>query len=581
MSPREVQGLQNLAQAHGTSLTINPHTGMPEAFSLNSLLPMLGGLALGIVAPAALPWAAGGMGLYDVAKGKNLLQTAGDVSSVLSGGSLASGFGAAGAATTPAAAGAAETAKDVVPAAAGSITPDKVMGLPDGVDATKALNVNMAGTGGNIPIPEGYGAAGTPGTYFDKSTGDMFSTTSGDAGKIFQQSAQPIVPSPASPDLTQALSKEQLASGREAFTAATPSERAAMAQRGLSGWVDPSNKAVGFGTPFQNMGMIDKAGLASTAMDVMKENAKKPEEHKPVYYITDPKTGKPLYSAGTINPNIAKLGYIPAGEQAFTGQGFNEGVYSYSPTEYKPVPGMRSGGLAGLAHYDGGGAVPQSKGQQILATNAPMPTAQQGTNQAALQNMNTMFANQAMTSAYPQMNQPAPSPQANTDWMAHYNQMIGVGAQPTAPSQVTDPLAAAAANYDAEQAAKAAEEEASADPYGNKFDPFGRDRSTQHMATGGLANLGGTYKAGGKLLRGPGDGMSDSIPAVIGGQKPQRAALADGEFVIPADVVSHLGNGSTEAGSRKLYAMMDKIRHARTGRKKQAPAVKAERYMPA
>ena len=74
--------------------------------------------------------------------------------------------------------------------------------------------------------------------------------------------------------------------------------------------------------------------------------------------------------------------------------------------------------------------------------------------------------------------------------------------------------------------------------------------------------------------------MSDSIPAVIHGSKPQRAALADGEFVIPADVVSHLGNGSTEAGSRKLYQMMDKVRQARTGRKQQAPAVKADRYLP-
>jgi hypothetical protein len=81
------------------------------------------------------------------------------------------------------------------------------------------------------------------------------------------------------------------------------------------------------------------------------------------------------------------------------------------------------------------------------------------------------------------------------------------------------------------------------------------------------------------MLKGPGDGMSDSIPGVIGGRQPAR--LADGEFVVPADVVSHLGNGSTDAGARKLYGMMDKIRKARTGKKKQAPAVKADKYMPA
>lgn len=89
------------------------------------------------------------------------------------------------------------------------------------------------------------------------------------------------------------------------------------------------------------------------------------------------------------------------------------------------------------------------------------------------------------------------------------------------------------------------------------------------------------YLAGGKLLEGEGDGMSDSIPAVIRGKGVQRAALADGEFVVPADVVSHLGNGSTKAGAKKLYAMMDRIREARTGRTKQAPAVKADKYLPA
>ena len=89
------------------------------------------------------------------------------------------------------------------------------------------------------------------------------------------------------------------------------------------------------------------------------------------------------------------------------------------------------------------------------------------------------------------------------------------------------------------------------------------------------------YLAGGKLLEGEGDGMSDSIPAVIRGKGVQRAALADGEFVVPADVVSHLGNGSTKAGAKKLYAMMDRIREARTGRTRQSPAVKANKYLPA
>jgi hypothetical protein len=103
----------------------------------------------------------------------------------------------------------------------------------------------------------------------------------------------------------------------------------------------------------------------------------------------------------------------------------------------------------------------------------------------------------------------------------------------------------------------------------------------EYAASGGImgASLGG-YAAGGnpRLLKGPGDGMSDNIPAVIGRRQPAR--LADGEFVVPADVVSHLGNGSTEAGAKKLHSMMDNVRKARTGKKKQAPAVKANRFIP-
>ena len=101
----------------------------------------------------------------------------------------------------------------------------------------------------------------------------------------------------------------------------------------------------------------------------------------------------------------------------------------------------------------------------------------------------------------------------------------------------------------------------------------------QEMAQGGMAGLGG-YAAGGnpRLLKGPGDGMSDDIPATINGRQPAR--LADGEFVVPADVVSHLGNGSTDAGAKKLHDMMTKVRSARTGNPKQGKQIKAEKFIP-
>ena len=94
------------------------------------------------------------------------------------------------------------------------------------------------------------------------------------------------------------------------------------------------------------------------------------------------------------------------------------------------------------------------------------------------------------------------------------------------------------------------------------------------MATGGLANLKrGTY------LRGGTDGMADKLRTSIDGGQP--AALSHGEFVVPADVVSHLGNGNSDAGAKRLYAMMDKVRQARTGSKKQGKQIDPNKYMPA
>jgi hypothetical protein len=116
----------------------------------------------------------------------------------------------------------------------------------------------------------------------------------------------------------------------------------------------------------------------------------------------------------------------------------------------------------------------------------------------------------------------------------------------------------------------------------------------QRMAQGGIADYNGyssggglksynlgDYSDGGRLLKGPGDGVSDSIPASIGDRQPAR--LADGEFVVPARIVSELGNGSTEAGARKLYEMMDRVQKQRgktTGKGKVAVNSKADKHMP-
>jgi hypothetical protein len=114
-------------------------------------------------------------------------------------------------------------------------------------------------------------------------------------------------------------------------------------------------------------------------------------------------------------------------------------------------------------------------------------------------------------------------------------------------------------------------------PVTMKANPNAPDMSG--YANGGIMSLGG-YADGGnpRLLKGPGDGMSDNIPATIANKQPAR--LADGEFVVPADVVSHLGNGSTDAGAKKLHDMMTNVRKARTGNPKQGKQINPDKFVP-
>lgn len=117
---------------------------------------------------------------------------------------------------------------------------------------------------------------------------------------------------------------------------------------------------------------------------------------------------------------------------------------------------------------------------------------------------------------------------------------------------------------------------------GSVDDEYGMDEA-RGMMQGNLQKglFGQGYATGGtpRFLSGGGDGMSDDIPATINGNQPAR--LADGEFVIPADVVSHIGNGSSKAGAKQLYSMMNKVRKARTGNPKQGKQINPSKYLPA
>jgi hypothetical protein len=196
----------------------------------------------------------------------------------------------------------------------------------------------------------------------------------------------------------------------------------------------------------------------------------------------------------------------------------------------------------------------------------------------------------------------APQVDANAQYAEYLKQTMGTPNQmqaPTAPPPTTTNLASSGYAYDPikqqyAQIQGSLEDEgekkkkASRPVYTGNRGGMGASASNaggRFAGGGGISDAGynlGGYSDGGRLLRGPGDGVSDSIPAMIGKRQPAR--LADGEFVVPARIVSELGNGSTEAGARKLYAMMDRIQKARgktVGKGKVAKNSRSEKYLPA
>ena len=173
----------------------------------------------------------------------------------------------------------------------------------------------------------------------------------------------------------------------------------------------------------------------------------------------------------------------------------------------------------------------------------------------------------------PNAKQPTPEEKAQQQNELAAKTALNSGVQVGAPVQqtVVDPQ---------QQAAMLAMQQRLSLPVntGVPFREVGSTDSTA-FAQGGLMGLakGGTPNAP-RYLQGKTDGMADKIPAQIDGQQP--AALAHGEFVVPADVVSHLGNGNSDAGADVLYKMMDKIRMARTGRKSQGKQINPNKFTP-
>lgn len=257
----------------------------------------------------------------------------------------------------------------------------------------------------------------------------------------------------------------------------------------------------------------------------------------------------PNFQPSRATPNVYTPRYAAEGGIMMAAGG------TYDDEPYGDVPGMASGGIASYAR----GRRVDSQAQldeymKMMEGETPQqaaaPSYVGSTGIIPLDNMNTRYKD-ALTASMIRMGE------------------AGSRANYTPYSKMQRPNALGGINLSApgvkKEAASASDDE--------------RDAAAGGIMQADKYNMGG-YASGSvpRLLKGPGDGMSDNIPASIDGRQPAR--LADGEFVIPADVVSHLGNGSTEAGAKHLHKMMTDVRKDRTGNPKQGKEIVAQKYIP-
>jgi len=510
MSPQEVHGLQSLAKAHGTSLTINPHTGMPEAFSLGGFfkaaLPMIAGFALG----------PGGFGL-----GESLFGAGSFMSSALGSGLLVGGL--TGLATGNLGQGLMAGLGAYGGHGLGDMFSKLGTAAPVTSDmATKALEsqtgANLVGgneigmfnqfpgsVSGASPFADA-GLSNIPASGGEVGMANSFPKTMGGSGPINPVSAFNTTGFSNSGKGVSSLFEEGGWDRAKNILGTQGTPGGTSLVKDINGVPVEIPTAAKAGTPLTNMQMVGKlaptaGGLALGAFgdDLMPKEPELKDRQKRIQTGTDAQ-GNPIYTY------MAEAAYSP-----YETLNLNNPLANYPDRKQAPalvLPETRLAAEGGMINsFAGGGSVPG------------MPTP----------------FNSGVSDQY---NIPDGTQAQNTP-----SSPYGLGRLSTLASQQSN-----------EQA------------------------KTLGYADGGLTALshGGTPQAGG-YLDGQGDGMSDSIPATIEGKQPAR--LADGEFVVPADVVSHLGNGSSKAGSKRLYAMLDKVRKARTGHTKQGRQINPNKFL--
>ena len=609
MTKGEIKGLQALALAHGGSLTINPNTGLAEAGFLKRLLPTLAGAALaatGVGAPMAALLVGGGYGLATGSITKGLMAGLG----AFGGAGLTSSLGALGAEATAAA------------------------GQQAATEGFKTIG-EQAITSGLENLPVGSGGVGVPtesGMYFPGATPGAGTEVAGAAGtNYYQQAAQNYI----TPQNFPGLTPEQITSSQAGLPEAMRQGAAPEQYMGSLGRASAAQS----GTTTGNIsrGIKEVFSSPSAAGSFVKDNALTlggallpgiDQEQKPPAGYTEDEYDRYLkgfrmspnyqaYEAPRPNPYYQAKYAAQGGIMQLQGGGGPVERMSMMNTAMNPQGGLYPQGMIDKTQYatptqrpvsaemvDEAPAYERSS-PMLMAEGGQIPISLQGSVNLNPNNMASRAFSGAATSGpsmgpqgqispgYGMQGTPQPQLAVLPRFEGSMTGGPGMGPQgqisPGGPGGIGAAQLAVLPRTMAEGGIAGILEAAKSQGYTPmEYDQiYGRGNALQDMqaamkrakyASGGISSLGG-YSDGGRMLKGPGDGMSDSIPGVIAGKQPAR--LADGEFVVPADVVSHLGNGSTDAGAKRLYSMMDKVRKARTGNKKQGKQINPNRFMPA
>jgi hypothetical protein len=533
MNQEEVQGLQALAKKHGTSLTINPDTGMPEAFKLGGVFKALIPIAAGMMFPGAPAF----MG--------SMFQAGGALSGVFAG------------------------------ALAGAGLATLTGGNPLMGGITGALGgAGGAGIGNSFA---NLGAAGTS-TGTNLANAAAQNTATNVVGNtLMGQGATAFT----SPFISPFTSTSGIAGGA-GLGVGTVGNAAITGQTALANTAGNalSNQSMNAALTAPNAGNLINAvntPTAATTAPTYGDNLKSGVEkffQKETTYI-DPVSGKTVTGSGL----DAYKASLPTKGGELTGVTKDAAGNVVSST-YNPVKGATNMDVFKKIGTPIGGALlggveaSDLNPQVNLSDQEQKVYEQTGVDSAGKPTFG--YIAKSAFNPYRTLNLSGPSP-LNLGQSLKLPAPTGYAEGGTIATGGIRDLYGSSDNQN--------QTPLSSDGYGlGRLNQLGNEQSLTQAKTLGYAEGGLTaFAMGGKpkggYLDGAGDGMSDSIPATIEGRQPAR--LADGEFVVPADVVSHLGNGSSKAGSKRLYTMLDKVRHARTGNKKQGKQINPAKYMPA